>query len=130
MGRLDKFFSNLKESLKRGLAIGDEDQELLDKKDNEIGSRLIIPDITHNEEEKMIDQIAARIKKMNMETPAIMMLETFKPVNRLISQLYGFYAAPFFEIFGIRGYDYAAFFNKKKNLKILVNKLKENEEDN
>jgi len=73
----------------------------------------------------MIDQIAARVKKMKMEAPAIMMLETFKPVNRLISQLYGFYTAPFMEIFGIRGYDYAVLFNKKKNVKTLIDKIKE-----
>jgi hypothetical protein len=123
LGKFRGIISNLKESLKRGLETG-EDEVYINEKKAKSNSTFLVPDLSHDEEENMINAIATRIKKMKMEIPAIMFLETFKPVNRLISQLYGFYAAPFFEIFGIDGYKYSVFFNNKKNLENLISKLK------
>ena len=129
MGKLDDFFSNLKKSLKKGLEIEKDDQESQYDDYIESKSRFAILEINPEKEQEMLDNIVARIKRMNMETIAILMLETFKPANRLVSQLYGFYAAPFLEFFGIQGYDYAVLLNKKKNITNLINKIKEDENE-
>lgn len=124
MGRLDEFFQNLKQSLRRGIEVEKDDEV----PDDESEYKFLARELNPEREQNMLDQIAARIKRMKIEAPAIMMLETFKPVNRVVSQLYGLYAAPFMEIFGIRGYDYAALFNKKRNVKYLINKINEKED--
>jgi hypothetical protein len=127
--RLGKFIEKLKMSIKRGLETGDDDQGYTEKDDNST-HLFTVKDLPPEKERELIDKIAARIKELKIEAPSIMILETFKPVNSSLSQLYGFYAAPFLEIFGIRGYEYANFLNKKKNVRDLINKIRENEEDN
>ena len=123
MRKPNKFLTNLKVILKKGLETGEE-EEYTEKIGVESNARFIIPYLTQNEEENMINKLSERIKKLNLELPAIIFLETIKPINRLVSQLYGFYVAPFFEIFGLQGYAYSIFFNKRKNLENLISKLK------
>ena len=62
---------------------------------------------------------------MNMNIIAITMLQTYKPVSTIFSKTFGFLYAPFFELFGLSGYDYAIILGKKKNLEKIINKLKE-----
>jgi len=123
MGRLE----NLSKLLRRG--IESPDDETIYKDDNESKFRLGVQELSPEREEKMIDQLVMHIRKMKMETPAMLMLRIFRPVSTLISQVYGFYAAPFMEIFGIRGYDYALLLSKKKNVKELMKKIEEKDDE-
>ena len=111
----------LSKLLKRGIESPD-DEAIEDE--SKLGF-LISQELTPEREEEMIDQLAMHIKRMKMETLAILMLNMFKPVSTVVGQVYGFYLAPFMEIFGIRGYDYAFLLRRKKNVKKLLVKIEE-----
>jgi len=120
MGRWDKFFK----LLKRGIE-PPSDERFLENRDSKLKFRLFVPELTPEKKREMIDKLAERIKRMKLEAPAIIILEMFRPASSILSQIYGLYAAPFMELFGIRGYDYALLFSDEKNVKDLINKIKE-----
>ena len=117
-------WENLKERIKRGLESPD-DEETLNEDSNSSKFGLITPQITAKREEELIEKIVSQIKKMKMETAAILTFEMYKPVSRPFGQIYGFYSAPILEFFGFKGYDYALLMSKKKNVQELIRKLKE-----
>ncbi|MEM2136691.1 MAG: hypothetical protein QXI93_01905 [Candidatus Methanomethylicia archaeon] len=52
-------------------------------------------DITPERRKELIDKIATEIVKRGLETPAIMLLETFKPLSFIGAELAVFYLYPY-----------------------------------
>lgn len=80
-------------------------------------------DLTHDEEERIINRIASEVLKRGLEIPSIMFLESIKPVSRIGSQLSMFFIAPFLSIFGDLGVDYIKFFDKQENVEKLLQRI-------
>jgi hypothetical protein len=120
MDKWEKF----KERIKRGLESPD-DEEILNENSKSPKYGVIIPQISAKREQELIEKIVSHIKKMKMETVAILTLEMYRPVSRPFGQIYGFYSAPVLELFGLRGYDYALLVSKKKNVEEIIRRLKE-----
>ena len=57
-------------------------------------------EITPEEEDEIIKKIAERMHKYGMNVPAILLLETFKPLSYIGSQMGFFFISPFLPIFG------------------------------
>jgi len=81
--------------------------------------------LSNIEEEQMVNAVAQWILRTKMETIAIIVLESLKPISSAGSQLVLFYIAPFLELFNIRGYRYAALFEKSENVEKLIKKIEE-----
>jgi hypothetical protein len=79
--------------------------------------------LTEQKEKQLIDKIAGTIVKRKMEAPAILFLETMKPISFLSSQLALFTVSPFLTIFGEYqqdGYDIISLFEKPGNVERLI----------
>jgi hypothetical protein len=113
MGKLDKIIA----ALKRGIEIDDEE----DNKNVEF----LAPNLNDEREQHIVDEFIKRVKKMKMNAVAIMMLQTYKPVSNVFGQVYGVFFAPFLEVVGFSGYDYALVFRKRKNIEKIINELRE-----
>lgn len=86
-------------------------------------------DIDPEEAEEMIDKIARKIVEAGMETPAILTLETSKPMSWIGSQIGRVMIAPWF---GVLGWDamhkadaYMAIFEDRKNVEKLISRIEE-----
>ena len=127
------FGEKFKQIFKRKESTLDEKQEKKMKDDEEEKSyslkhRLFSPPLELNPEEKakMIDSLAARIKQSGMEGMAIMFLDMGKPLSFIVGQWGLAFIAPFAEIIGIRGYNWATLFSNSKDVEQLIKKLEEN----
>jgi hypothetical protein len=85
--------------------------------------------IDPEEAEEMIDKIARKIVDAGMEAPAILTLETSKPMSWIGSQLGRVMVAPWF---GVLGWDamqkadaYMAIFEDRKNVEKLIKRIEE-----
>jgi hypothetical protein len=63
--------------------------------------------------------------KRDLETIAIMFLESIKPISFVGSQLSMVFVMPFLSIFGDLGIDYIKFFEKRQNVEKLLKRLEE-----
>jgi DNA-binding transcriptional regulator GbsR (MarR family) len=57
-------------------------------------------EVTPEEEDEIIKKIAERMHKYGMNVPAILLLETVKPLSYIGSQMGYFFISPFLPIFG------------------------------
>lgn len=73
----------------------------------------------------MIDWLANSINKHELQGPAILFLESISPVSVIGSQLSKIFIAPFLEVFGVNGYDWASLFRKRENISRLLKKIGE-----
>lgn len=85
----------------------------------------LMPELTPDDEERIIKRITDAVMKRGLETVAIVTLETIKPVSYVGSQLSMAFVAPFLAIFGDLGIDYIAFFNKRENVERLLKRIEE-----
>ena len=76
-------------------------------------------------EDEIIDKIVKTVSQHDMEVPALMVLSWLQPTSTIMAQTTLLYFAPMLELFGVKGYDYLAFFNKKENVKIVLDRLQE-----
>jgi len=79
--------------------------------------------LTEEKEKQLIDKIAGTIVKRQMEAPAILFLETVKPLSFLSSQLALFTVSPFLTLFGEYqqdGYNVINLFEKPGNVERLI----------
>ena len=86
-----------------------------------------VPSLTIDpeKEEELINKLTDTISKYDMELPAMLLLAPFAPLSTVLTQIYLITFVPFLEVLGIKGYEYAALFNKKENVKRLLNKLED-----
>jgi hypothetical protein len=94
-------------------------------------------DVPPEEEDELIKKIAEKIHRSGMEVPAILLLETVKPLTNIGSQMGRFFFSPFLPLFGdeigLTGEKLMRLFENRENVeKILkhLETLSNNEEKN
>jgi hypothetical protein len=81
--------------------------------------------LTSADEERIINRITDEVMKRELETVAIIFLESVKPISFVGSQMGMAFVAPFLIIFGDLGIDYIKFFEKRENVEKLLKRLEE-----
>jgi len=71
-------------------------------------------------ETELINKVARKIVDSEMETPAIWLLQTIKPLTFIGGELSYFYLAPFLPFLDDLGYTFLDTFEKRKNIEILI----------
>ena len=98
----------MKEKLKHAFAIGKSESFSPNKK-----------------EEAVVEKVCNEIVKRHVTLPAIVMLETFRPLNYLGSQLMHFFHPIISSILTIDGYsDFTTLLEKRESVDYIINKLK------
>ena len=98
----------MKEKIKHAFAIGKSDS--------------FSPNI---KEEVVVEKVCNEIVKRHLTLPAIVMLETFRPLNYLGSQVMHFFHPIISSILTIDGYsDFTALLEKRESVDYIINKLK------
>lgn len=82
-------------------------------------------EVTPEREEAIIDYVAKKVMELKMEVPALMLLIPLKPVAPIVGQVQMLSFAPFMELFGLRGFEYAAFLSKSENIDRLIKKIQD-----
>src|SRR5208282_1314253 len=72
-----------------------------------------------------VERIASEVVSRDLESIAIMFLETVKPLSYIGSQLSMVFVGPFLSVFGNVGIDYIKFFEKKENVERLLKRIEE-----
>ena len=83
-------------------------------------------DLTEEETERLVDRAAEELKKRRLEAPAILMLESHRPLANVGSQaaiVFGPFLIPFLGFDFVN--DYARLFTKQENVERLLRKLEE-----
>ena len=98
----------MKEKLKHAFAIGKSEPFSLNKK-----------------EQAVVEKVCNEIVKRHVTLPAIVMLETFRPLNYLGSQVMHFFHPIISSILTIDGYsDFTTLLEKRESVDYIINKLK------
>ena len=98
----------MKERLKHAFAIGKSESFSPNKK-----------------EEAVVEKVCNEIVKRHVTLPAIVMLETFRPLNYLGSQVMHFFHPIISSILTIDGYsDFTTLLEKRESVDYIINKLK------
>jgi hypothetical protein len=86
-------------------------------------------EVTPEDEEEMIRKIANTIHQYGMEVPAILMVESIKPLTWIGSQMGRVFLSPFLPAFGedigIGGEKFLQIFEKRENVEKLLDALEE-----
>jgi hypothetical protein len=82
-------------------------------------------ELTPEEDAHIIDQISEEVVNRGLDAPAIMFLESIKPVAFIGSQLGLTFVAPFLMVFWDLGVDYIKFFEKRENVEKLLKTIEE-----
>ena len=69
---------------------------------------------------ELINNVAKKIIDSEMETPAIWLLQTMKPLAFIGGELSYFYLAPFLPFLDDLGYTFLDTFEKRKNIELLI----------
>lgn len=94
------------------------------KKEEETFSLIPRWELDPKKEEGMIDSLAKQVNRMGMQAPAVLFLETVKPLSEVGGHLAIFSGIPLFlEFFGVRGYDWTLLFSKEENIERLLKKI-------
>ena len=90
-------------------------------------------DVTKEEEEKIIQEVAEKIHKYKMEAPAIMFLETSEPIAFIGGELGRYYLMPILpalqESLGLTADRILQVFEKRENVEKLVKLLEKSEKE-
>lgn len=74
-----------------------------------------------SEREKiLIERVARKIVDMELEGPAIWILQTIKPLSVIGGELAYFYLAPFLPLLDEKGYEFLDTFEKRENIERLI----------
>jgi len=87
-----------------------------------------IPDIdtiSPERENEIIEKVTKVISRMGMGYPAYFFVSSLYPASNYVAQLFVLPAAPLLEFLGIKAYEYAAFINKRENVKRLMDRIEE-----
>jgi len=80
-------------------------------------------DLTEEEEQKLINNIARVIVDKGLEAPAIMFLETTKPLSFIASQLAIVALGPLQWLFELEAPKYTGLFMKKENVGRIIERI-------
>jgi len=80
-----------------------------------------------NEERKnqLIETMTRRVVEHGLIAPAIIFLESVKPLAKVGSYTLILFSAPILGLFGINGYELVGFFSDRQNLEQLMRRLEE-----
>ena len=92
-------------------------------------------DVTPEEEDQIIENVANKIYQYGLEVVGIMMLETIKPISFFGGQMGYFFTSPFLPLFGedihIKGEKFFRVFEKHENVDKLIKLIEQKSaEDN
>jgi len=82
-------------------------------------------DLTDEEEEKLINNVAKLVVDKGLEVPAIMFLEVTKPLSFIASQLAIVVLGPLQWLFDLEGPKYTGLFMKKQNVGRIIDRIEE-----
>jgi hypothetical protein len=82
-------------------------------------------ELTDEEEEKLIGNIAKLVVSKGLEAPAIMFLEVTKPLSYIASQLAIVALGPLQMLFEMKGPKYTGLFMKKQNVGRIIERIEE-----
>ena len=82
-------------------------------------------ELSSSKEEEMINMIAKEISKRGMELPASLLGRLLVPTSSIVSEIYIMPLVLYLDLIGLNGFEVAAFFDKKENVKRLVAKIQE-----
>lgn len=74
---------------------------------------------------QLIESIAKRTAENGLIAPAIMFLESVKPIAKVGSYTFILFSAPILGLFGINGYELVVFFSDRQNIERLTKRLEE-----
>jgi hypothetical protein len=97
----------------------------LDKIKDFFGFELPSLEISPEREDEIIEKIVASVTKHGFVLPSLIVSQMLYPVSRLLVQTTILPAAPLIEFLGLNAYEYAAFLNKKENVKRITDRLTE-----
>jgi hypothetical protein len=80
-------------------------------------------EISPERESEIIEKIAGLVSRLGMELPALLIGYAYVPVATIVTQTTLLPLAPFLEAVGIKGFEYTAFFEKKENVKRLLERI-------
>lgn len=90
------------------------------------GGREAIDNESTREYKDTIERISAKIADSKMESVAVFMLESFRPMSSLWSQLLRLYVGPFLMIIGVERVEKLfKFLEKPENLEYLISRIEE-----
>lgn len=75
-------------------------------------------------EEYIIEKIANKVVELDMGTPAVFFLQTFKPLSFITGELAVFFLAPYLPLLDEKGFDFIDTFKKRENIEKLIKKVK------
>lgn len=81
--------------------------------------------LSEERKREMIDRIARRVVNAGMVAPAIIFLESIKPVAKVGSYTLILFSAPILGIFGINGYELVGLFSDRRNIERLTRRIEE-----
>ncbi len=82
-------------------------------------------DLTEEEEQKLINNIAKLVVDKGLEAPAIMFLEVTRPLSFIASQLAIVALGPLQWLFELEGPKYTGLFMKKENVSRIIDRIEE-----
>jgi len=82
-------------------------------------------DLTEEEEERLISNIARLVVGKGLEAPAIMFLEVAKPLSFIASQLAIVVLGPLQWLFELEGPKYTGLFMKRQNVDRIIGRIEE-----
>lgn len=82
-------------------------------------------DLTEEEEQKLINNIAKLVVDKGLEAPAIMFLEVTRPLSFIASQLAIVALGPLEWLFELQGPKYTGLFMKKENVGRIIERIEE-----
>jgi hypothetical protein len=82
-------------------------------------------ELTEEDEKRLIDNIAKMVVNMGLEAPAIIFLETTRPLSFVASQLAIVALWPLQCLFEVEGPKYTGLFMKKENVSRIIERIEE-----
>ena len=98
---------------------------LLKKIKDFFGFQMPSMEISSERENEMIEKIAQFVSKIGMEWPVLLVGWGYVPVATIVTQTTLLPMAPLLEAIGVRGFEYTAFFEKKENVKRLLERIEQ-----
>ena len=80
-------------------------------------------------ERVIIESVAKKIIDMELEGPAIWILQTIKPLSVIGGELAYFYLAPFLPLLDEKGYEFLDIFEKRENIERLIKTIEKMTKD-
>ena len=86
-------------------------------------------EVTPEDEDKIIRKIAEKIHQYGLDIPAVLMIETIKPLSFIGTQMGRFFVSPLLPVLGedigLSGEKFLQVFEKRENVEKLIKAVKE-----